>query len=164
MKLEKVRGVAMAGVMLASLPAVAEAGAFDWLKEINVRAEADRSGFLARIAARFEVEDVRVRAVLSKVERPADAYMVFRLGELSGRSPGYILERYRAHGEQGWGALAKRLGIKPGSREFHALKRGPRLYRRDSREKENVREERHGPGRGPGNAPGRGRGNGPPSR
>jgi hypothetical protein len=30
--------------------------------------------------------------------------------------------------ENHWGVLAKSLGIKPGSKEFHALKRGQDLY------------------------------------
>jgi len=37
-------------------------------------------------------------------------------------------QKYKSDKGQGWGALAKSLGIKPGSREFHALKRGHDLY------------------------------------
>ncbi|KPV41946.1 hypothetical protein AN478_00015 [Thiohalorhabdus denitrificans] len=160
--MKKLKAVAAAGVLLASSPA--QAGAFDWLKDINVRAESDPSGFMARVAARFEVEDVRVRAVFSNVERPADAYMVFRLGELVGRPPGYILDRYRAHREKGWGALAKSLGIKPGSREFHALKQGHGLYRHDDEGRRGGKWKHRGPGKGHGNGSGKGRGNGPPFR
>jgi hypothetical protein len=50
--------------------------------------------------------------------------MVLRLGELSRHSTSDVLEQYRANKDRGWGALAKSLGIKPGSREFHALKAG----------------------------------------
>jgi hypothetical protein len=62
--------------------------------------------------------------VLSNVETPADAYMVLRLGEMSGQPTDRVTERYRSSKGQGWGNLAKSLGIKPGSKEFHALKRG----------------------------------------
>jgi len=31
---------------------------------------------------------------------------------------------YQIHQGKGWGAIPKSLGIKPGSKEFHALKKG----------------------------------------
>lgn len=97
---------------------------FEWLKDLNIKAQADPSGFKASLAARFKIGDAQITAVLSNVENPADAYMVFRLGEMSGRPADFVAERYRTGKGQGWGNLAKSLGIKPGSPEFHALKRG----------------------------------------
>ncbi len=54
--------------------------------------------------------------------------MVFRFGEMSARSTEYVIEKYRSEKGKGWGTLAKSLGIKPGSKEFHALKRGNDIY------------------------------------
>ncbi len=131
--------VSMALLLVSS---VAVAGDFDWTRDFNIRAEADPSGFRAQLATRFKIGDVQVNAVLSNVERPADAYIVLRLGEMSSRPPDYVIERYKAGRGKGWGALAKSLGIKPGSPEFHALKRGNDLY---------VGNERgHGKGKGKG--------------
>lgn len=104
------------------------AGDFDWMQDFNIRAEADPSGFRARIAARFHIGDVQINAVLSNVERPADAYMVLRLGEMSSHPTEYVIAKYKSGKGNGWGALAKSLGIKPGSKEFHALKNGSDLY------------------------------------
>jgi hypothetical protein len=101
---------------------------FDWLKDFNIKAEADPSGFRARLGARFKIGNVEIDAVVGNVEKLADAYMVFRLGEMSKHSTDYVLEKYKAGKGKGWGNLAKTLGIKPGSREFHALKRGQDLY------------------------------------
>ena len=106
----------------------AEAGDFDWIKDFNVKAEADPSGFKARLAARFKIGDAEVKAVISNVEKPADAYMVLRLGEMSNQPTESVLEEYKSGKSRGWGALAKSLGIKPGSKEFHALKHGHDLY------------------------------------
>ena len=53
---------------------------------------------------------------------------MFRLGEMSNQPVDYIMKKYRAEKDKGWGVLAKSLGIKPGSSEFHALKRGQDLY------------------------------------
>lgn len=113
---------------LASTVPILAAGDFEWMRDFNVRAEADLSGFRVRLAARFKIGEAQVNAVLSQVVKPAEAYMVFRLGEMSGKPTETIVEKYRAEKGKGWGELAKSLGIKPGSREFHALKRGSDLY------------------------------------
>lgn len=128
MKLQKMQFVLSVVFLLVSPSAVLVAADFDWIKDFNIRAEADLSGFRARIAARFKIGDVEIDAVLSNVEKPADAYMVFRLGEMSAKPTDYVLERYRSEKGKGWGALAKALGIKPGSKEFHALKHGNDIY------------------------------------
>ena len=126
MKLIKMLFMVLMVLLLVS--SITEAGDFDWVKDFNIKAEVDPSGFRARLAARFKIGNVEIEAVLSNVEKPADAYMVFRLGEMSRQSTGYVVEKYKAGKGKGWGALAKSLGIKPGSKEFHALKRDHDLY------------------------------------
>lgn len=121
-------------VLLASLPAVA--GDFDWMRDFNIRADADPSGFRAQLAARFKVGDAQITAVIGNVARPADAYMVYRLGEMSARPPEYVIEQYKSGKGKGWGVIAKSLGIKPGSKEFHALKNGHDLYASDRKGKD----------------------------
>ena len=113
-------------VMLAMVLAasVVAAGDFDWTKNLNIRAEAGRDGFRAQLSTRFKIGNAEVKVVLGNVDSPADAYMVLRLGEMSGKSLDYVLEKYRAQKGKGWGVLAKSLGIKPGSAEFKALKAG----------------------------------------
>ena len=115
-------------VILLSLSSVAFAGDFDWIKDLNIQAQADPSGFRARLGARFRIGDVEINAVLSNVDCPGDAYMVLRLGEMSNRPTDYVIRQYRSDKGKGWGVLAKSLGIKPGSQEFHALKNGQDLY------------------------------------
>jgi len=115
----------LAGVVVVLLAAGAVlAGDFGWMKDLNIRAQADPSGFKASLATRFKIGDTQITAVLSNVDKPADAYMVLRLGEMSGQPTDRVTERYRSSKGQGWGNLAKSLGIKPGSKEFKALKRG----------------------------------------
>jgi hypothetical protein len=114
--------------ILLSVPSIATAGDFDWIKDLNIQAQADPSGFRARLGARFRIGDAEINAVLSNVEYPGDAYMVLRLGEMSNRPTDYVVNQYRSGKGKGWGALAKSLGIKPGSDEFHALKNGHDLY------------------------------------
>jgi hypothetical protein len=130
---------------------------FGWTEDFNIQAQADPSGFKARLAARFNLGDVQVRAVLSNFQKPSDAYIMLRLGEMSDRSTEYVLEKYRSNKTKGWGALAKSLGIKPGSEEFHALKIGHDLNDGGSRVEvlystyessdNNYKDNGHGKGR-----------------
>jgi hypothetical protein len=50
--------------------------------------------------------------------------MVLQIGRWTGLSRDRIMHEYRAKKGQGWGVIAKDLGIKPGSAQFHALKNG----------------------------------------
>jgi len=131
MKVKTIRSSILIILALFFSATVVAAGDFDWARDLNVRAEADHSGFRAQLSTRFKIGDAQVKVVLGNVDRPADAYMVFRLGEMSSRSTDYVLSKYRIKKSKGWGALAKSLGIKPGSREFHALKQGSDLYAQD---------------------------------
>jgi hypothetical protein len=128
MKTKTIRSSILIMLTLFFSATVVVAGNFDWTRDLNVRADADPSGFRAQLSTRFKIGDAQVRVVLGNVNRPADAYMVFRLGEMSSMSTDYVLSKYRSGKSKGWGALAKSLGIKPGSREFHALKQGSDLY------------------------------------
>ncbi len=114
--------------LVLALSSAAFAADFDWVKNFNIRAEADPSGFRAQIAGRFKIGDAEIDAVLRVCDKPADAYIVLRLGEMSRQPTQYVLEQYKVSKGKGWGVLAKNLGIKPGSKEFHELKRSQDLY------------------------------------
>lgn len=111
-------------VMLLVGSSMVVAGDFDWMKNFNAQASLDPSGFRARLATRFRIGDVQISAVLSNMPEPAHAYMVFRLGEMSHQPLERVMEEYNKYKGKGWGVIAKNLGIKPGSAEFHALKSG----------------------------------------
>ena len=55
---------------------------------------------------------------------PGDVYYACAIAEVIGRSCRYVADEWQRDHGQGWGALALRLGIKPGSAEFHRLKQG----------------------------------------
>lgn len=114
--------------VLLIVPLIVSAGDFDWTKDSNLRAEADPSGLRARLEARFHVGDMTIKTVLDNVEKPADAYVLLRLGEMSGRAMDQVIGTYKVEKSRGWGVLAQSLGIKPGSKDFRALKQGQDLY------------------------------------
>jgi hypothetical protein len=126
MKAFKMMFTGMMVFLLAS--SAAFAGDFDWLRNLNIKAEADPSGFRAELATRFKVGNTEINAIIGNMAKPADAYMVLRLAEMSHQPTDHVIAQYRSGRGQGWGVLAKSLGIKPGSPELHALKRGHDLY------------------------------------
>ena len=95
-----------------------------FVSNLNVQARADLPGFTARLSATFGVAVPQVEAVISSVQMPADAYMVLKLEQVARQPREVVLQEYRAKKGRGWGVIAKDLGIKPGSREFHELKKG----------------------------------------
>jgi len=109
--------------LLSPLAAFA-GGLDDFLANVNIQARADLPGFSAKISAQFGVPAPRVQAVIQAVHEPADAFMVFQLGQMARTQPERVLAVYTPNRKKGWGAIAKQLGIKPGSAEFHALKSG----------------------------------------
>jgi hypothetical protein len=120
-KLSRAFILAMVGMLV--LPLVASAGNLeDFVKNLSLEAKADSSGFKYRLHSEFEVSGTKVDMVLSNVSDPADAYMVLRVGVVTGKTIEAVLDVYKANKGKGWGVIAKKLGIKPGSAEFHALK------------------------------------------
>ena len=148
MKLQKMLFIVSILFLFVSFATVAVAGDFGWIPDFNRRAEADLQGFRASLSARFNIGAVQVDAILTNIPSPADAYMVFRLGEMSGKPADYVLGQYKTGKGKGWGVLAKSLGIKPGSKEFHALKRGDDLYNSGHEGKDKDKGKDKGKGKG----------------
>jgi hypothetical protein len=146
MKLHKV--LLLSSAILFLVASVSAAGDFDWITDFNLRAQADPSGFRARLGARFNIGNAEINTVLSNVQSPADAYMVLQLGEMASRPPDYVVRQYKSDKGKGWGVLAKSLGIKPGSAEFHALKNGQDLYNDKDRGGSGQKGESKGKGKG----------------
>ncbi len=117
--------VAVAFVFLAGgLPGVARADLDGFLQRVNVQAKADMGKYTVQLSAQFGVPQAQVTAVLRRTDSPADAFMCLQLGQMSHKDPEFVVRTYQGSKGKGWGAIAHELGIKPGSPEFHALKRG----------------------------------------
>ena len=135
-------------LILFSVQAFAGGGLDGFLNSLNIQASADLNGFSARVSSQFNVPQTQVQAVIRTVREPADAFMVFQLGQMTSKPPERVVQVYQTHRGKGWGVIAKELGIKPGSREFHALKRG------------DFHLEGEPGGEGPGHGKGKGKGKG----
>lgn len=134
-------------------PLAAFGGGLDgFLANLNIQARADLPGFSAKISAQFGAPVQQVQTIIRSVPEPADAFMIFQLGQMSGKQPDRVLSVYGPNKKKGWGAIAKELGIKPGSAEFHALKRGDLHFTGQPGGSDDN------PGKGHGNGNGHGRG------
>jgi len=127
--------ILVASLALFVLSSAATASDFGWTRDFNIQAQAEPAEFRAKIAARFNLRDIQVIALLSVFDSPADAYIMLRLGEMQGmlkslsREQGIAaIKKYRHNKDKGWTTLARSLGVKPGSEAFHALKSGHDLY------------------------------------
>jgi len=121
--MKRLQIVSLIFFLLAPLAASAE-GLDAFLTSVNVEARADLSKYSIKLSTQFGVPVSKVNTVVQSVREPADAFMVLQLGQFSGKSPETVLRAYGVSKGGGWGKIAKRLGIRPGSAEFHALKSG----------------------------------------
>ena len=93
------------------------------LTKINANAKLDFGTFKTDLKLSYNISDKKIDYLCISVKmEPAEIYLSLELSKLSGRSVDEVVEIYKVHKDKGWGYIAKQLGIKPGSAEFHKLK------------------------------------------
>lgn len=93
------------------------------LGDINVFARGNTEGFIDDVVVSFGAPRTLVRDYyLDRRWAPGDIYYACALAHQLGRPCLEVLDIYERDHGQGWGAIARRMGIKPGSPAFHALK------------------------------------------
>jgi hypothetical protein len=93
------------------------------LTAINEQAKSDLRNFVTRTSGHFGVPPEVVDGLLNRKMPPADVYMSILLSRITKKPVDNVVEVYDANKGKGWGVIAKEMGIKPGSKEFHALKK-----------------------------------------
>ncbi len=92
------------------------------LNELNASAQVDLGGFTAEITLQWGVSSTQVSAALTQGLAPAEVFVAAFLAQTSQKPLDTVVVAYKKDKKAGWGALAKTLGIKPGSTAFKALK------------------------------------------
>lgn len=116
-------------------PVLAQAPAFDprtgdaWidtsLADINRYGRTYRDPFVDELVRYHAAPRELVLELLARPGwTPGDVYFACSLAAAVGRPCRYVVDEYERERAAGWGALAQRLGIAPGSPAFHRLKRG----------------------------------------
>ncbi|WP_300660584.1 hypothetical protein [Fluviicola sp.] len=92
------------------------------LKIVNTNANKDLAAFKLELTKTFNVALPKVEACFKVGMNPGDAFMAFQISNIAKKPIEDVITVYKTSKSKGWGAMAKELGIKPGSAEFHALK------------------------------------------
>lgn len=95
-----------------------------FLQELDVKASADLGAFKADLSITFGVSKPKIDGLFELMTNPGDVYMTLRIGEVAEQPIEQVVAEHKKNKGQGWGVIAKNLGIEPGSAEFHALKEG----------------------------------------
>lgn len=127
------------------------------LGEINDYGRQYRDPFIGEMTGNYGAPRSLITELLDQRRwSPGDVYYACAIASVLKLPCRDVVREYDRNPGQGWGAVAKRMGIKPGSPQFHALKRGtantydrwgyPISIDRDVR----VDWSQHGPGKGNG--------------
>ena len=93
------------------------------LTKLRNEAKADPEGFLRRLSERHNIPEQEIREAKDKNGLDeADTYMATALARRTNRRVGDVAAEYKQNKGQGWGVMAQRMGIKPGSPEFKQMK------------------------------------------
>lgn len=95
-----------------------------WLGDMNRYGSRYRDPFVDELVRYRAAPRDLVVELLARRWAPGDIYFACALAQRIGRPCRYVVEIWERDHGQGWGNVARRLGIKPGSAEFHQLKRG----------------------------------------
>jgi hypothetical protein len=96
-----------------------------WLNDMNRSGGRYRDPFVDELVRHHSAPRELVIDLLTRRRwAPGDVYFACALARQIGRPCRYVVDIWERDHGQGWGAIAKRMGIKPGSPEFHRLKRG----------------------------------------
>jgi hypothetical protein len=125
------------------------------LANIDANAKADLSKFKKELSMNFHISLPRIDQLLLKIH-PAEVYLACEIGKLSGKPVDNVVEAYEANKGQGWGVIAKQMGIKPGSPEFHALKNSAKGKSMKSKGNSNSKGSGNNQGHGKGKSNGHG--------
>jgi hypothetical protein len=97
------------------------------LGKLSVEAHADPDGFIAQLGSRFTILGPEIRQARETYRLgAADLFMATALASLSRRPVLSVAEQYDKNQGKGWGVMAREMGIRPGSKAFHEMKRHAR--------------------------------------
>ncbi|MBU1397637.1 MAG: hypothetical protein KKH85_01875 [Proteobacteria bacterium] len=89
---------------------------------IHNKAAADIEDFHENLLRIEGPPQPKIHEMLAAGIPPWDVFMMAHISILSGKPVSAVHEEYKRSKGQGWGVIAKEMGIKPGSTAFHNLK------------------------------------------
>lgn len=92
------------------------------LKSITLEANKDLTTFKANVVTTYGTTLANVNSLFTAGMTAGDVVMSFEIMKLTKKPVADVIAVYKKSKSKGWGEMAKEMGIKPGSAEFHALK------------------------------------------
>ena len=93
-----------------------------YLSDINEYANSDMVSFRSELSENFgATNDEMDQYLITQRVSPSDVYYGYVLSTTTNKPISSVMNMYTE--KKGWGSVAQDLGIKPGSDEFHALKK-----------------------------------------
>ena len=121
------------------------------LNKINAKAKIDFGKFKVEMAGTYNIEERKLEHMHVGMEmEPAEIYIALEVAKISKRPIDDVLAAYEKHKDKGWGFIAKQLGIKPGSDEFHALKNGAHKQGSENDQSSKKKEKKKNKNKGKG--------------
>lgn len=134
MKTRHSRLALLAGLLLAASVAHAQVVGYNFrtgdawvdtrLFEVNDYGARYRDPFVDEMVGHYGAPRSLVADLFGRHWSAGDIFMACAIAHVLGQPCINVVHVYERDRGQGWGNVAKRMGIKPGSREFHALKNG----------------------------------------
>ncbi len=125
-----------------------------FLKEVNNEALKDINTFTNNVSTKFNILKADVEKLLKDLA-PGDVYMSAQVANVIGKPVTDVSASYVKNKEKGWGAIAKEMGIKPGSPEFHKLKKSMKKNGKGGDTKTEGSDDSKGSGKGKGKGNGK---------
>lgn len=92
------------------------------LKTITLEANKDLAGFKLQLSKTYSVTPVKINSMFSIGMSAGDVFISLEIATIAKKPVDDVIAVYSKSKSKGWGVMAKELGIKPGSAEFHQLK------------------------------------------
>lgn len=93
------------------------------LNTINAQARADFGSFKADVQVAYNVDEKKLDFMSGSLQmEPGEIYLALEISKVARVPLDDVLTVYKTDKNKGWGVIAKEVGIKPGSAEFHQLK------------------------------------------
>jgi len=110
-----------------------------YLSDIDVYANSDIVSFRGELSENFGATDDEMdRYLITQEVLPSDVYYGYVLSSTTNQPISSVMNMYTE--KKGWGSIAQELGIKPGSDEFHALKKN--TFRIDKEKLSKAKKEK----------------------
>jgi|LAHU01.1.fsa_nt_gb hypothetical protein len=109
------------------------------LNELNIQAKIDTDKFALQVSSHWGVSTKQVSFAISQGLEPSEVYVAAFIAKYSNKNLESVINLYFDNKKAGWGALARSLGIKPGSKAFKELKEKSKMPR--NKTKKNKKQQ-----------------------